>query len=433
MEDRMTNREKTAFAVKTLENLGCDKGQCMAAYTRVQEVTALSGRIELLRTVSENVSMNLTACKDGKKGSILISSGEPEEITAAAAACLENAKGGKVDETPFMNEDAIEKEFSQGKSNLSVEKLLERTDEFLQDAKERYPKAHIRQLIVLFESQEKYYQNTAGVNLSASTESCHFSFMISGFEGDQNSSFYSYSFSFDDLDTPLIERAMVAKCLDDAQKMVHTVKPEEKRVGTLIVPPHCLRNLVGQIIDAFASPAALIGGGSRWQNSLGTQVADPGFTLHSRPLSDEMAKNTYFTGDGFLTENQTIIEKGVLKSLCPDYYTSQKTGIAPYHGAGCYVVEPGDKSLEEILAETEYGIIINRFSGGRAAASGELSGIAKNSFFVRNGKVEEASRETMISCNLADLLQNIQAISKELVCDGGSQLPYIAFRNVTIF
>ena len=38
----------------------------------------------------------------------------------------------------------------------------------------------------------------------------------------------------------------------------------------------------------------------------------------------------------------------------------------------------------------------------------------------------------MISGNLADMLKNVVAVSKETVCDGTSVLPYIAFRGITI-
>lgn len=429
----MTNKEKTSFAIEALKASGCDKGQCVSTFVRAREVTALSGNIELLRSVSEHVSMDLTAYKDGKKGSIHISSGDEEDIRQAARACLESSKGGKADNTPFMNEIPAAKEFSGTAREFSVDTLLMRTQEFLQEAKARYPQVMIRQLILLYESQERHYKNTEGTELSSNSESYQLSVMVSGFEGSKNSSFYSYSFSFDDLNQPLMEKAMIAKCLEDAQHMVNTVRAESKHTGTLLVAPHCLRGFISQMLNAFASSGALIGGNSRWQNAVGTVVADSCFTLKSCPLSSAMAKNVYFTDDGFETEDVTLIENGVLKTLCPNYYTANKTGLAHYRGAASYVIEPGDKELQEIIASIDNGILINRFSGGNAGASGELSGIAKNSFFIKDGKLGEAAGETMISCNLAEMLLNIGAISRECVNDGVSSLPYIAFKNVTIF
>jgi BASS family bile acid:Na+ symporter len=46
-------------------------------------------------------------------------------------------------------------------------------------------------------------------------------------------------------------------------------------------------------------------------------------------------------------------------------------------------------------------------SGKQPDSSGEVSGVAKTSFFIENGKIKGAINETMISCNLLDMLKNI--------------------------
>ena len=38
----------------------------------------------------------------------------------------------------------------------------------------------------------------------------------------------------------------------------------------------------------------------------------------------------------------------------------------------------------------------------------------------------------MLAGNLAQLLQNVAGISRELVCDGAAVLPWVAFRGVTV-
>ena len=201
----------------------------------------------------------------------------------------------------------------------------------------------------------------------------------------------------------------------------------------MIVTPHCLKDFLGQLMNAYASPNALVGGGSKWQNALDTKVACDNFSLYSKPLDENMAYNNHYTSDGFIAENQAIIENGVLKGMFADHYTASKTGLPRRKSGGRFFVIPkGDKTLDEMIASVEDGIIINRFSGGHAGASGDLSGISKNSFYIKNGKLDEAARETMISVNLSDLLMNIDAISVETVNDGSSDLPYIAVKNVTI-
>ena len=73
-----------------------------------------------------------------------------------------------------------------------------------------------------------------------------------------------------------------------------------------------------------------------------------------------------------------------------------------------------------------------RFSGGAPAPSGEYSGVAKNAFLIEHGKVTCALTETMISGCVPDMLNNIRAVSSDLLKDGSVSLPYIAFDGVTI-
>jgi len=96
------------------------------------------------------------------------------------------------------------------------------------------------------------------------------------------------------------------------------------------------------------------------------------------------------------------------------------------------LVEGGDTPIDDSIKDVKKGIIVGRFSGGNPTISGDFSGVAKNSFLVEDGKIVGAINETMINGNLADLLNNLVAISKETVQDGSMVLPYMAFDKVII-
>ena len=114
-------------------------------------------------------------------------------------------------------------------------------------------------------------------------------------------------------------------------------------------------------------------------------------------------------------------------------YVANKTGNrrAP-NDSFSVIIEAGDTTYDEIIRNTKNGIIVGRFSGGRPASNGDFSGVAKNSFIVRDGKIVGAASETMISGNLSDMLMNLIAISDTVICDGSSVLPTIAFGGITI-
>ena len=78
------------------------------------------------------------------------------------------------------------------------------------------------------------------------------------------------------------------------------------------------------------------------------------------------------------------------------------------------------------------GIILGRFSGGDPADKGDFSGIAKNSLYIKKGTVQYALSETMISGNMAKVLNSIEAISKERVDFGDSRFPWVKVSGITI-
>ena len=129
-----------------------------------------------------------------------------------------------------------------------------------------------------------------------------------------------------------------------------------------------------------------------------------------------------------------LIRDGILKSFALSLYGSRKTGkpMALNSSFGNIEVLAGDTPLEEMIKGVNRGILLNRFSGGTPGPSGDVSGVAKNSFLIENGAVTDALKETMVSFNIIDILSNITAISRERCKNGQTVLPWCCFDGVTI-
>ena len=135
----------------------------------------------------------------------------------------------------------------------------------------------------------------------------------------------------------------------------------------------------------------------------------------------------------FLAENVDLIKNGVLENYFIDLYTAKKTGFEPVKTAGTgMVIEPGDISYDDMIKDIKEGIIVGMFSGGYPGVSGEFSGVAKNSFYIKDGKIAGPLSEAMINGNLADIFNNIRGISKEVIADGSMVLPMVAFDGVVV-
>ena len=123
----------------------------------------------------------------------------------------------------------------------------------------------------------------------------------------------------------------------------------------------------------------------------------------------------------------------MLKTHSLSLYAANKTGRPVVKNTGwSLIVDPGEKSFDEIIKSVDKGLIMGNFSGGEPGANGEFSGVAKNSFFVENGEIKYALSETMVNGNLGEIVKNIRDISKDVVCDGSSVIPYIAVDGVVI-
>ena len=92
----------------------------------------------------------------------------------------------------------------------------------------------------------------------------------------------------------------------------------------------------------------------------------------------------------------------------------------------------GIVAAHDIIADIDRGILVGRFSGGSPAPSGEFSGVAKNGFLIENGKLKGAISETMISGNLAEMLNNLVEVSSDVLNDGGLVVPYMVFDGITV-
>ena len=122
----------------------------------------------------------------------------------------------------------------------------------------------------------------------------------------------------------------------------------------------------------------------------------------------------------------------MLNNFLVDFYISRKLGIDQTAVWSMFVVPPGQKSVAQIIGETKRGIILTRFSGGVPGDNLDFSGIAKNAFYVEDGKLRHPLSETMISGNLRDLVLAIRDVSRETVNFGSAEYPTVAAGGVTI-
>ena len=428
----MIGREIPKYCLQAMKEKGVDKSQCIYTVSSKYEFNINHGEITLLRTTMDN-KVTLSAIKDNKAGSLNINKIDKGALDTAIDSIIEMSNSSIADEANDIAPYQPSEEFFKGDVEPDLERMYELAKNFCERVEKDFPLIKFEESILEFNYVNQYFMNSNDVDFMSNNGHYSIGAMFSAKDGEKTSSFNYSGCTFNNLNNELIEMGTIENLMKEAIEQLDMKVLEDKFVGDIIITPDCLGEILYYYENIFLGDTALISGTSKLKDKLNELVADPKFTLRSTPLSPEIAEGYFVTRDGFKAEDCTIIENGVLKSFLLSLYGANKTGKerAKNHG-DVMVVDPGDKSFAELIKNVEKGILLSRFSGGGPSANGDFTGVAKNSFLIENGEIKHAITETMISGNLLEMFKNIVGISEERVNFGGSILPWIQFRGITI-
>ena len=427
----MNNKEILIYAQDSLLKAGVQKTKCILTKKEKNELNVASGEISLFRTTCDT-NLSLTAIIDDKQGSVSLNKLDKNNIDATAKQIIEMAVSSKPDEANDIAEKQPAKEFHKEPFNPDLNKMYNRLVEFMDFAKKKHPKTIIEEINFDFTSTNRYFINSNGVDFTIKEGIYCFVVMFTSKDGKKTSSFNYVAHVTKDLDTPFSECGNIDKLLGESAEQLNTQQVSGKFVGDVIVTPECMDNFVG-FITRYLYDYPIITKTSVFMEKLGKQIASESFNLHSKPVSDDIAESYFVTSDGYETQDSTVIENGILKTFLLGLYGAKKTEKErAVNQGGCWEIDSGDKTLDEIIKSTKKGIILKRFSGGNPSDNGDFSGVAKNSYYVEDGKVKFPISETMVSGNLVEMMMNISQISKERINSGYHNYPWIKFEGLTI-
>ncbi len=422
-----------SFILSLAKEKGAETAVCSVSESEIREFNVDGNEFSLFRTLF-NRYVTITMYMGKRKGSVSVTSFDEAALKTAVENCALAAQSSNPDECWEIARDIGEKHFEQGAIVPDTDKLFFRAKELLDDIKEKHPKIIIEQMIVSHVTRKGAYMTTTGNTYTSHRGRYSADLMFSAHEGEKSTSFYSSDVTVDNLEKPFIQCAMIDKDLTDVEAQIYSNPTKGKFQGTVIFTPACVAGTVfGNICGNFASDSSLLEGTSIWKDKLGQKVADERITVSFKPHDQRIVCGERYTGEGFISEDFDFIKNGRLESFLISQYVANKTGnTRAKNTSGAMIIQNGEKPIDEIIKNVEKGVIIGRFSGGSPGANGEFSGVAKNGFFIENGKITSALSETMISGNFAEMLNNLVDISSETLVDGGIVAPYMAFDGITI-
>jgi PmbA protein len=151
-----------------------------------------------------------------------------------------------------------------------------------------------------------------------------------------------------------------------------------------------------------------------------------------------------FDGEGLATRRTVLVRNGRLESWLLDCYSARKlglastgsaargTGSAPRVGTTNLWLEPREKTLEELVAELDRGLLVTELIGmGFNPTTGDYSRGAAG-LWIEKGEIVHAVEEITIAGNLQTMLRGIDRVGSELEWHGRTASPPLRIAAMTV-
>jgi predicted Zn-dependent protease len=219
----------------------------------------------------------------------------------------------------------------------------------------------------------------------------------------------------EEIDGAAVARSAVEKCL--RWKGSKRLDPGKY---TVVLEPTAVGDLLPGIVSGFAARAAeegrsflsKPGGGTL----LGERLFPESINLRTDPFSSLYSVFPWSSGN-LPTNRMTWIEKGVVKNLFYDRYWAAKVSQPATPGPESLVLDGGEKSLSDLIASVERGLLVTRFFYIRTVnpQTRQMTGLTRDGLFlIENGKITSPVVNFRFNESPVRMLQNTIGMGKAI-------------------
>lgn len=204
------------------------------------------------------------------------------------------------------------------------------------------------------------------------------------------------------------------------EKCLRWKKAERLEPGayTVVLEPTAVGDLIGRMGFALDARAAEEGRSFLSKKGGGTRQGEKLFadfvTLRSDPLDPRLPASPW-TGELLPSRRIAWVEKGVVRNLAYTRYWAAKTGKEPTGFPGALVMEGGEGSVEDLIRQTQHGLLVTRFWYIRVVnpQTLQLTGLTRDGLFlIENGKVSRPVMNLRFNDSPVRLLENAQRVGR---------------------
>ncbi|MBD2465416.1 TldD/PmbA family protein [Oscillatoria sp. FACHB-1407] len=195
-------------------------------------------------------------------------------------------------------------------------------------------------------------------------------------------------------------------------------------------------------VQAALNGKQVIERASPWSDRLGEPVTASALTIYQQP--DAGPFSCPFDDEGTPTQPITFIKDGVLQLFYTDRTIGKalgsgttgngfRPGLGSYPTPGLFnlLIQPGFKSLMELIGSLKQGIIVDQMLGGSASISGEFSVNVDLGYRVHNGEVVGRVKDTMVAGNVYTALKNLVELGEDADWNGSCFTPSVIVQGLS--
>ncbi len=185
--------------------------------------------------------------------------------------------------------------------------------------------------------------------------------------------------------------------------------------------------LVHEAIGHNAEADHVLSGTSILEGRLGTKIAADCITIVDDATLPKSWGSYRYDSEGVAGRRRVLVEKGVLKQFMHSLETAAKMGVEPNGSARAdgfihrpivrmsnTMIEPGELSLEELIADIDLGILLRGGQWGYVwCEKGQYTCHAGEGVMIRDGQLAEQVRNVSISGMTLETLANVLGVSRD--------------------
>ncbi len=202
-------------------------------------------------------------------------------------------------------------------------------------------------------------------------------------------------------------------------------------------------DMLWSTVQAALNGKQVIERASPWSDRLTQSVTSNAITISQQPNAGPFS--CPFDDEGTPTRPITFIQDGVLQLFYTDRsigraLSSGTTGNGFRPGLGSYptpglfnfMVQPGVKTLPELIAGLETGLVVDQILGGGPGISGDFSVNVDLGFWIEHGEVIGRVKDTMVAGSVYTALKNLVELGGDAEWNGSCYTPSVIVEGLSV-